>query len=124
MIFDAVAAFIEAPGFRGCPFINAAGELSDVGHPGRGAIERHRGWLRKLIRRLLLEATGEAPARLVGALVVLHDGALAAALLDRDLDAGRSARWAAAMLLEMAAEHQATKTPKRRTANGARRGNR
>jgi AcrR family transcriptional regulator len=124
LIFDAVAAFIDAPDFRGCPFINAAAELSNARHPGRSAIAHHRGWLHRLIRRLLLEEMGDAPERLVGALVVLHDGALAAALVDRDRDAGRNARWAAAILLDMAAERQATKTPKRRSLRGTRRGNR
>ena len=125
LIFDAVTSFIASQEFRGCPFINAASELSDVGHPARPAIERHRAWLQSLIRKLLREGIGHAPERLVGALVVLHDGALAAALLDRDRTAGRDARWAAATLLEVAvAEHQTTESPKRRELRGTRRGHR
>lgn len=125
LIFDAVAAFVAAPDFRGCPFINAASELSDARHPGRGAIERHRSWLHKLIRQLLQEAMDDTPERLVGALVVLHDGALAAAVLDRDHDVGQNARWAAEALLDMAdAERQTTEAAKRRRVRGTRRRNR
>lgn len=125
LIFDAVAAFVGAPGFRGCPFINAAGELSDAVHPGRSAVEHHRSWLQNLVKRLLQEGMGHAPERLVGALVVLHDGALAAALLDRDRNAGRHARWAAAALLDMAAaERQTAETPKHRRVPATRRGHR
>ena len=37
-------AAISAPGFRGCPFLNAAAEFTDATHPVRRAVEDHREW--------------------------------------------------------------------------------
>jgi hypothetical protein len=47
------------PGFRGCPFINAAAELPDGAHPGRRVIDEHRRWLTGQIAELVTELTGQ-----------------------------------------------------------------
>ncbi len=44
---------ISAPGFRGCPFLNAAAEFSESAHPVRRAVESHREWFYELLETLL-----------------------------------------------------------------------
>lgn len=73
---DAIVNAIEAPGFRGCPFINAAAEFPDGNHPVRRAVERHREWyvdvLEQLLRRIGHPMSGEA----ADDLMLARDGAM------------------------------------------------
>jgi AcrR family transcriptional regulator len=65
-------------GFRGCPFINAAAELSDPEHPGRRVVAAHRAWLISQCAELLAQlGVSEAPAR-AAQLMMLRDGAMLA----------------------------------------------
>jgi AcrR family transcriptional regulator len=43
-IARAIADMSCSPGFRGCPFINAAAEFADPVHPARTAVAAHRAW--------------------------------------------------------------------------------
>ena len=38
-VFDVLHAFVGGEGFRGCPFVNAAAELTELGHPARAPID-------------------------------------------------------------------------------------
>ncbi|GAB2690103.1 TetR/AcrR family transcriptional regulator [Kitasatospora kifunensis] len=69
------------PGFRGCPFINAAAEYPDPGHPVSRAIAEHRTWLRGLIVQLMEEAGLSEPQRRTDVLIMLRDGAMVGAAL-------------------------------------------
>ena len=73
---DAILTAIETPGFRGCPFINAAAEFPDANHPVRRAVERHREWyidvLEQLLRRIGHPMSGEASDDLM----LARDGAM------------------------------------------------
>ena len=73
---EAITTAIAAPGFRGCPFINAAAEFPDAGHPVRRAVERHREWyidlLEQLLRRLGHPMSGDA----ADDLMLARDGAM------------------------------------------------
>jgi AcrR family transcriptional regulator len=69
------------PGFRGCPFINAAAEYPDPAHPVARAIAAHRDWLRGLFVQLLAGAGMAEPARGADVLVLLRDGAMVGAAL-------------------------------------------
>src|SRR5262249_978180 len=40
--FAALKDFFESPGFRGCPFQNAAVELADPAHPGAEFVRGHK----------------------------------------------------------------------------------
>ncbi|MFJ5218548.1 TetR/AcrR family transcriptional regulator [Streptomyces sp. NPDC088354] len=72
-----------APGFRGCPFLNAAAEYPDPADPVTRAIVAHRTWLRELVERLLAEAGAPEPAEDAATLMMLRDGAaMTAALSD------------------------------------------
>ncbi len=67
---------IEDAGFRGCAYINAAAEFSDVLHPVRVAVVEHREWylgmLEDLLRRLGHPLAGEA----ADDLMLARDGAM------------------------------------------------
>lgn len=98
-LFDAIEASRCTPGFRGCPFINAASELADPTHAGHAAIARHRQWLRDRIEELT-RATGVTDASLVAqAILLLLDGASTSTMLDRNADAVLTAKKAAERLL-------------------------
>ncbi|MFJ4849965.1 TetR/AcrR family transcriptional regulator [Streptomyces sp. NPDC088733] len=72
-----------APGFRGCPFLNAAAEYPDPDDPVTHAIVAHRTWLRGVAERLLAEAGAPHPAEDAVTLMMLRDGAaMTAALSD------------------------------------------
>jgi AcrR family transcriptional regulator len=81
-IFDNVGELGRDPGYRGCPFVNAAAEYPDPSHPVRQAISEHRRWFRTLLRDLLAEDGHPDPERTADLLVALKDGLLVAADLD------------------------------------------
>jgi AcrR family transcriptional regulator len=81
-VLDLIARAARQPGYRGCPFINAAAEYPDPASPVRKAIDEHRRWYRSLLRGLL-EADGHPdPGRTADILVVLADGLLVGGDLD------------------------------------------
>jgi AcrR family transcriptional regulator len=74
----AIADYVSLPGFRGCPFVNAAAE-APAGESHQQAIEEYRDWIRQIFVELAA-ATGIADSEaLADALVLLYDGALATA---------------------------------------------
>jgi AcrR family transcriptional regulator len=98
-IFDMIVAMVEAPGFRGCPFHNASAEVADPQHPIRLAANSQRAWIHRVMSRLVKDTGIPSQERVTGALIVLHDGAAATALIDGDASAARHARWAAEQML-------------------------
>ena len=64
------------PGFRGCPFINAAAETPDTEDPIRVVVEDHRQWMRELFVTLADEAGALDAATTGGQLMMLRDGAM------------------------------------------------
>jgi AcrR family transcriptional regulator len=89
---QAVNAIVVAncrPGYRGCPFINAAAEYADPAHPVRLVVARHRAWLTAAFARLaaslgVTDAATQASAACD--LMVLRDGAAVGSYLG-DADA-------------------------------------
>ncbi|GGZ30876.1 TetR/AcrR family transcriptional regulator [Streptomyces poonensis] len=72
---------IQAPGFRGCAFLNAVAEYPDPAHPIHRAVLAHRQWFLDTVTELLAQ-TGHGPADAAGRhLVMLRDGAMAAGCL-------------------------------------------
>lgn len=82
-IFGLIADAARQPGYRGCPFINAAAEYPDPASPVRRAIDQHRRWKRDLLRRLLAQDGCRDPERTADILTVLGDGLLVASHLDK-----------------------------------------
>ena len=98
-IFDLQVELIERPGYRGCPFQNAGGELADPSHPARTVVAAHREWLKRTISKLVADAGATRPSAIAGAILVLLDGALARSMVECDPSAARHARWAVEQLL-------------------------
>jgi hypothetical protein len=81
IIAEAIGAESCRPGFRGCPFINAAAEYADPEHPVRRAVDAHRRWFKQAITDLLEEINVPDPARVADQLVMLRDGAMVSGYL-------------------------------------------
>jgi AcrR family transcriptional regulator len=73
---DSILAEIAAPGFRGCPFINAAAEFSDAQHPVRMAVREHREWYASVLERLTRALGHPLPGDAADELVLARDGAM------------------------------------------------
>ncbi len=78
---DVVGQSSCAPGFRGCPFINAAAELPESDHPGRAVISAHRDWLTTQISELLAGLGSADPISQAEQLMMLRDGAMVSGYL-------------------------------------------
>lgn len=99
-MFDLASAQTCSRGFRGCPFINAAGELSDPDHPAHAVARKHREGAQQLIRSLVEETATSDVEKLTQSIIVLYDGVLTSALVDGNREAGAAARWVLEQLLE------------------------
>ena len=88
----------ESPGFRGCPLQHVVAEMSDPAHPARVAAAAQRAWMRGKFLEWAKAAGAKDPQATAGAMLVLFDGAVAAAEQDGPQRA-RDARRLAALLL-------------------------
>ncbi|MEH1164184.1 TetR/AcrR family transcriptional regulator [Micromonospora sp. CPCC 205539] len=80
-IADSIAQNIQSPGFRGCAFLNAAAEYSDVDHPVRQEIIAHRQWFLDTLTMLMAQVHQETADPAARHFVMLRDGAMAAGCL-------------------------------------------
>ena len=64
-----------SPGFRGCPFINAAAEYADADHPVRQVVDSHRAWFLGMLNKLVI-SLGIEDAAIADELMMLRDGAM------------------------------------------------
>ena len=80
---EVVGAASCTPGFRGCPFINAAAEISDPDHPGTAIIQGHRAWLTGQVHELLDELGVEHAGTRAEQIMMLRDGAMVSGYLGR-----------------------------------------
>lgn len=95
-LLGAIVAEVQRPGFRGCPFINAAAEFADSMHPVRLAVATHRDWYTDTLVDLLREAGHDMPGDAADEIILARDGAMtggyagdpiaAAAALQRAVD--------------------------------------
>lgn len=72
-----IAAEISSPGFRGCPFINAAAEFPDASHPVRQIVTTHREWYVETLAHMLRDMGHPVPGDAADELLLARDGALA-----------------------------------------------
>ncbi len=97
--FDQLERSLADDGFRGCPFVNAVAELKEPGHAANKIAlafkDQSRTWFRELLSRLEIAN----PESLAMQLMLLVDGAIAAAVVRRDPKMARVAREAACVLL-------------------------
>lgn len=73
---QSIAAEIATPGFRGCPFINAAAEFPDAGHPVRRVVTDHREWYVDSLAELLKHMGHPVPGDAADELLLARDGAV------------------------------------------------
>lgn len=97
--FAALKDFFESPGFRGCPFQNAAVELADPAHPGASFVRGHKQRFSEFLRGLVEASVGKAAAKVAPAVAVLVEGALVTAVIQGVPDAADVARDAALKLV-------------------------
>ncbi|HEV8174915.1 MAG TPA: TetR/AcrR family transcriptional regulator [Actinoplanes sp.] len=100
-VFDVLAEATATPGFRGCAFYNASAE-SPAGSVVEQVCDNNRAWLRGLLVELARDAGAKDPEALAAQLVILYDGTLVGARMDRSPGAAATARATAAALLDAA----------------------
>jgi AcrR family transcriptional regulator len=101
-LFDAVAEWLDADGFRGCPYLNTAVELGDPAHPARPVIRRYYEGIEAYLTSLGEAAGLAAPAMLASELLALLAGSISLAVARRTSAFALSAREAAEQLLAVA----------------------
>ena len=82
-VFERLGEAFATPGYRGCPFINAAAEYPGPDGPVAAAIAAHRAQVRGLFAELLAGVPAARRAALTDQLVLLYDGTMVGAQLDR-----------------------------------------
>jgi AcrR family transcriptional regulator len=97
--FAALKDFFESPGFRGCPFQNAAVELADPAHPGTEFVRGHKQRFSEFLRGLVEVTVGKAAAKVVPAVTILVEGAIITAVIQGNPNAADVARDAALKLV-------------------------
>ena len=97
--FAALKDLLESPGFRGCPFQNAAVELADPSHPGAEFVRGHKQRFSAFLRGLVEESVGKAAAKVAPAVTILVEGALVTAAIQGNAAAADVARDAALKLV-------------------------
>ncbi|WP_175412477.1 TetR/AcrR family transcriptional regulator, partial [Streptomyces sp. TRM64462] len=101
-VFDWLHAWCDDPGFRGCAFINAFGELGATSDAVAGAARDHKRALQEYVTGLARELPVDDPVALGGQLLLLIDGAITTAAISGDPAAARQARVAAETLITAA----------------------
>ena len=99
--FDALEQWFLTPDFRGCAFINAAGEIGDASDPIRMVAKEHKVKLRNFLRQLAQEYGATDPDELATEFLILIDGAITVALVMGNKDAARDAQKLARKLLNL-----------------------
>lgn len=100
-MFSALESWFSAPGYHGCAFLNAAGEVADAASAIRMLSKEHKADLLAFIHDTTaqLPIPCDAQAALARQWLILVDGAIAVALVSGDTSAARDARAAGACLL-------------------------
>lgn len=97
--FAALKEFFESPGFRGCPFQNAAVELADSTHPGTEFARGHKQRFSAFLRELVEATLGKAATKVAPAVSILVEGAMMTAVIQGDSSAADVAGDAALKLV-------------------------
>ena len=98
-MFDALREWFGTDDFRGCAFLNAAGEIGDEASPILAVAREHKARLLEYVRTLTRAAALPDADDAAAQMLVLIDGAIAVALVTRDPAIADSAGRAAAALL-------------------------
>jgi AcrR family transcriptional regulator len=97
--FAALKDLFESPGFRGCPFQNAAAELADPDHPGSRYVREQKKRFAALIANVVREAVGKESSQ-AAAVALLVEGAVVSAVIHGSAEFADVACAAALKLIE------------------------
>jgi hypothetical protein len=100
--FERLERTIGTGVFRGCPFVNAVAELKEPAHAANKVALAFKEQRRKGLRDLLVQLEVEDPEGLSLQLLILIDGAIAAAIVRGNPRVATAAREAAIVLLKAA----------------------
>jgi AcrR family transcriptional regulator len=101
-VMKAAADALRVPGFRGCAVGLAIAEFPDPAHPARKVADAHKLKKREQIRQLCAEAGAPDPATLGDAMLMLVEGAFAAAAYLGNEEAASALERAGHLLLQAA----------------------
>ena len=101
-IFELMGELAAEPTFRGCAFYNASAEGPRKETEASRICGDQRSWTRALFTELARDAGAAEPEGLAAQLVVLYDGAMVGASMDRNPGAPAVAREMAEVLLDAA----------------------
>ncbi|WP_025901809.1 TetR/AcrR family transcriptional regulator [Tatumella sp. UCD-D_suzukii] len=101
-MFIVLKRWFESDGFRGCAFINTAGEIGDPDDPIRQIAKIHKQKLLDYSFELAGQLNAEHPMVLARQLLILIEGAITTAYVMGDGSAADNARDIAKLLLERA----------------------
>jgi AcrR family transcriptional regulator len=99
-VFDATRKLAVGPGCLGCAFQVTAAEFPAADHPGHRTALAHKQAVRASLRALAADAGATDPSRLADALLLLMDGAFAAARMYRRSSPATAAADAARVLID------------------------
>jgi AcrR family transcriptional regulator len=108
-VFDIVGELAAEPTFRGCAFINASTQGPRGENKATRVCTAARSWTLALFTDLAREAGAADPERLAEQLVVLYDGGMVGAAVDREPRPARTARAMAEALLQAQAPSRSSK---------------
>ncbi len=101
-IFDVLAELQQKKEFRGCAFINACAEYGDRDSPIHALAAEHKRLILAYVRELAEAAGARDPGVLARQLCILMEGVIVTAQVSGDMEATRSARDAAKLLVREA----------------------
>jgi AcrR family transcriptional regulator len=98
-LFEAVAKLAGSPDCLGCTFQGTAAEFPDLDHPGHRVARAHKQTVLRRLRELAAQSGAADPPELASELLLLMDGAFAAArMFGRRSPAASVSRAAAALI--------------------------
>lgn len=100
-VFDWLGEWFREPGFRGCAFVNSFGELGATSSAVARVAKEHKDALRHYLADLVRGGVAD-PDELAEQLLLLVEGAIAAAAVRGDTSAARRARDVAQVLVARA----------------------
>ena len=98
--FDALVEWAESPGYRGCAFLNAIAETTEIDDAHRAIVAAHKRALIDHLAGLATQSSPLGPTWLAGAIGVLVDGAIVQSAVFGTTQPILDARSAATRLLE------------------------
>lgn len=101
-MFTALKSWFESDGFRGCAFINTAGEVGDPEDPIRQIAKMHKQKLLDYVLEVCGQLGVKEPEILARQLLILLEGAITTSYVMGDWSAADKARDIAKMMLEQA----------------------